>query len=244
MKTLLKTIAAIALMISVTSCANAKSASNSGNVIKKTLTVSSFNDIEVSSAMKVIFEQSNGEYSVVAEIPSRFENKFSFEQSGKSLEFWMKGESNFHDGEEVRLYIKAPSIKGVELSGASTFTAQTINQANKGLDIECSGASRVSIKQLYVKSLSIDCSGASNAGISNISADKISVDCSGASKATISGKAGYVEYDASGASTISAEELLAERGEVDASGVSKIVCNISNVTDWDSSGMSSIKNKN
>ena len=91
--------------------------------------------------------------------------------------------------------------------------------------------------------MDIECSGASNVTISNLNCTKVEAEASGASKVVLKGDTREAEFDASGASNINAENLKASTGEIEASGASKVVANILNLTKRETSGMSTIRNR-
>lgn len=237
MKTFLRCIMTAISVISAIFSTNAAE-----NVIKKNLNVSSFNEIEASSAINVVYTQTNGDYSATVEMSKNDENYFIFEQKGLKIIAKRKSKRHNWNTKSITLYISAPYLVDIELSGASTFKADKINQLNKNLEIDCSGASSFKANKVNANNFSIDCSGASSASVS-VNAKKVEVDCSGASKITISGTANLAEYDASGASSISAADLKANKGEVEASGASNITCSIQNLYSRESSGASKITNK-
>lgn len=231
MKTILKSIVALAMAVTFASFANANPVS------KRTLSVSNFDEIEVSSAIDVVYEQSNGEYSVIAEIPASAESNFYHEQRGRTIKFWTGNNGK----EKVKLYVKSPSLEDVELMGACSFTANSKITTSK-LDVECSGAAAVNIKGVYVGKLSIECKGASTANISDISSGKVEVECVGSSSIILSGKTGFAEYEAKGACIIDASALVADRGEIEVVGSANLTHNTANVISLESAGMSTVKN--
>ncbi|MGM9842747.1 MAG: GIN domain-containing protein [Muribaculaceae bacterium] len=237
MKTFLRCIMTAIAVISAILSTNAAE-----NVVKKNLNVSSFNEIEASSAINVVYTQTNGDFSAAVEMNKKDENYFIFEQKGSKIIAKRKQKKHNWNTKSITLYISAPYLVDIELSGASSFKADKINQLNKNLDIDCSGASSFKVNTINANNFSIDCSGASSASLS-VNAKKIEVDCSGASKVAISGTANLAEYDASGASSISAADLKANKGEVEASGASNVTCSIQNLYRRVSSGASKITNK-
>lgn len=258
MKTFLKCIAvAISLVMTVLS------ASAADTLVKKSYNVSIFNEIEVGGGVQVYYTQTNGTCSASMEISKDYEKYVKFSQESKKIKVKVESKSYKFSNKTVILRISSPSLVDIELDAASSFNANTINQANKEIDIElnaacklnidnliakqvsieCSGASDANIGKITTGELSIDCSGASNTKITAIKATNLEVECTGASKATIAGTANYAEYEASGASKIYASNLKAKRGQAEASGASKIESNIANLERRETSGGSKISNR-
>ncbi len=244
MKTLLKLAFAAAVLFTVTSCSTEANAVNkSDKTITNKLEVSSFHEIEASSVIQVVYTQSQGEYSATVTMPENAEEYFSYKCDGDKLKFWLNNKKHKSIDGDVIVRISSPYISDIDISGASKFSAEKINQVNKDLEIDCSGASSVSIKEAYVNELEADCSGASHIDLLNLNAKSVDIDCSGASGANLSGKTNEAKFDACGASTISAQKLKAKEGKAEASGASNVNCSIENLYSRRSSGASHVNNE-
>lgn len=86
----------------------------------------------------------------------------------------------------------------------------------------------------------IETSGASNVSVKDLKSDKVSLDASGASKLWIQGSVSELGIDISGASNIDAGELAAQKATIDASGASTVSVTVSNELNADASGASKI----
>lgn len=86
----------------------------------------------------------------------------------------------------------------------------------------------------------IEASGVSSVSVKNLKSDKFGLDTSGASKITVQGSAANFTVDVSGASQIDAGELAAENATVGASGASNVTVNVSSKLNADASGASKI----
>ena len=109
----------------------------------------------------------------------------------------IESDGHFSNSNPIKVRISAPDIESVEASGASRVAVT--NLKNSSLDVNTSGASRVSIAG-ETSNLKIDVSGASSASV--FALDHITADASGASKIFYSGTATSVEKKTSGASRI------------------------------------------
>lgn len=203
-----------------------------------------FDEIEISSAIHVQFIQgSASDYSAIIAAPSNVLPYFVLEQEGNEIQMRLKGGVNFNGDSKVVVTLYAPSVKSVEVNGASSFNSACLDLEGKNFELEVSGASSVNIDPLTAAEVEIDASGASNVTIGNITATSVEADASGASTIKLTGSAINGDFDASGASSIKARDLKVVNGKVDASGASSIKANIQNVTKRESSGVSSVSVK-
>ena len=100
----------------------------------------------------------------------------------------------------VGLTITVPTIKEVDLSGATLSKITGFNNLND-LKVEISGASKTLI---------------------DINAKKLNLDVSGASKVELRGSATNLEADIAGACNLEAEQMNIQTADVEASGISKV----------------------
>lgn len=124
-------------------------------------------------------------------MPKYVNEFFKYNNNGNTLELHLDRGWNFDvDSENIVVYISAPCITGVSIAGASTFNAESINQLNKPLNIECAGASKIILSgkanradleaagasRIYAKELKTKSGEVSAVGASSISCniDKLS----------------------------------------------------------------------
>ncbi|HYX39125.1 MAG TPA: DUF2807 domain-containing protein [Oligoflexus sp.] len=138
----------------------------------------------------------------------------------------------------IELFIQAPVIDSIHLSGASSLTGNLAANDEleidtsggstlalgkvqvKNLDIDSSGASKVSLEQFDGKSLTIDSSGGCLVTLDKLNVKKLTVDASGASNINLEGTSEKVDIDVSGGTTVRANRLKAEEVAIEASGAS------------------------
>ncbi len=142
----------------------------------------------------------------------------------------------------IKVYLQMPTIKDLELSGASSLKA-TGKFKTEELEIDLSGASSISGLEIEGLELSVECSGASNLTMAG-DFKNMEVDCSGASTVSINGDSYYFEGEFSGAVTAA---IYGDHNntEVTCSGASKVTLEgetayLKSVT----SGASSLKAEN
>ena len=142
MKKIFKYAIALTAILFIASCSSSREYSDADHKITTTtLDVTSFKRIDVSSSIQVVYTQSK-EYSAKVVMPKYVNEFFKYNNNGNTLELHLDRGWNFDvDSENIVVYISAPCITGVSIAGASTFNAESINQLNKPLNIECAGAS-------------------------------------------------------------------------------------------------------
>jgi len=110
----------------------------------------------------------------------------------------IESDGHFSNSNPIKVRISAPDIESVEASGASRVAVTTLK--NSSLDVNTSGASRVSIAG-ETSNLKIDVSGASSVDAEALRAGNAEVDARGASSASVFAL-DHITADASGASKI------------------------------------------
>ncbi|MDE5858765.1 MAG: DUF2807 domain-containing protein [Muribaculaceae bacterium] len=216
----------------------------SSNIISKNFIVGTFNELDVSSAIAVKFIQSAGETKVVANGPDNLIDRLDISNKNGELTIKYKKNTNirFHGikDKNVTVEVVSPTLSEVELSGASSFSAPSLN--TKNLSIDLSGASVFKVENLVATKTDIDLSGASTVKVKNFSGEKSSIELSGASTADMAGSLNTLKLELSGASTAKLANLVVDNGSVDATGASNAQTNIKN-KNLHASGYSKVNNK-
>ena len=106
-----------------------------------------------------------------------------------------KNDKKFKNG--IKVYLQMPTIKEIELSGASTLKANGVFKTEE-LDIDLSGASSITGLEIEGLDLSVECNGASKLTMAG-DFKNMEVDCSGASTVSINGDSYSFEGEFSGA---------------------------------------------
>lgn len=246
--TILKSLAVVMAMSFTFALAakNIKDIVPSKNTATESRKLASFKDIEVKSAITVKYVQSE-KYSARIQAPSNVLPYIRIKQNGDELEITTQSGLNFKGDPKATVTIYAPTLRDIEISGASTFNAENIQGSQKvsiessgastlnighmamtKCEIESEGASTVNINSLNISSASIECSGASTLNIKGISATDIEVESDGASTANLSGTVNEADIKSSGASTVNAKKLSVNTGTVSASGASTIKARFDN----------------
>jgi hypothetical protein len=118
---------------------------------------------------------------------------------------------------KVHVSVKLPSLRGVEISGASKLVA-----AGLAGDIR------------------VGASGASHLHASATKGEHMAIDASGASRVEIAGAVDDLVIDVSGASTVDARDLVVRKAVVDVSGASTLKLNGQDIS-GDASGASNVQ---
>lgn len=230
----------------------------------KSFNISNFDELKVAGVYDVEYEQTSGNtWSVEVSAPENIMPYVNVKRSGDCLVLSFEKGLSTRGNYDLKAKIKAPVLKEINLSSASSFKAAKINLPGRKLELDATGASDYEIKSVVAseveidlsgastlkcasviaQSIEIDASGASDVDLRNIKANDVEVDASGASDVDLAGKAEEVEIDASGASTVKAASLQAVSGKLVASGASDIKSNVANILLQRATGASSIKNK-
>lgn len=211
------------------------------NIITKTGKCRGIDEIEASTAIKVLYIESNNEEYIVA-APSNVMPYVECEFKGGDLEIGFKNSPGFKGNPNVTLTVYAPSLKKVELNGASSFQSTRITNPNGNMELELSGASSLSLENIVLNKLDLDLNGASSAAVTALKVSVLEAELSGASSADLKGTADYANFDVNGASSLSAKKLTVDKGNVECSGASNAAVNIKSTMQYESSGMSKLSN--
>lgn len=244
---ILKSLAVI-IALSFTFTLAAKEIIPSRNTATESRKLSPFKDIEVSSVVTVKYVKAD-KYSATLQAPSNVLPYIELSHEGDELEITMKSGLSFKGDPKATVTIYAPSLRNIDLGGASTFNAEELLGKNKisiegggastfnighvnvpRFQIEADGATTVNINDITSTSLSIEASGASTLNLKGITASTLKAECSGATTTNLSGTATEASIEAEGASTVNAKKLSVVSGAVSASGASTLKARFDNYT--------------
>lgn len=183
-------------------------------------TVSSFNAIEVSSAINVYLNQANNETLAVSAKNTEDRDRIKTEVSNGTLKIWFndKGIKWKSGDKKMKVYIAFKNLTSIKSSGAS--------------DVFVNG-------KLGGDLLQLDFSGASDFK-GEISVKKLTVHITGASDTYFKGDTQLLEVDASGASDFKGYDLTTEKCEAKASGASSIKITVNKDLSAKASGASNV----
>ncbi|MGN0237488.1 MAG: GIN domain-containing protein, partial [Lepagella sp.] len=188
---------------------------NAETLTQKVYKVSAFERIESSSIIKVKYTQAS-KYDVKVKYNEAGSRIFCFKQVGETIQLYTK-----EDPKKVRnasylieVYVTAPSLEYIGMSGSSTFTSGSITQSNRDLTVAQSGAAKFNVNQVCVKELDIRGSGAARFNGNITAKEDVSIKNSGSAMMSGTIKAPEVEIECSGAakvtSTITTTDLDVE----------------------------------
>ncbi|MFA7272303.1 MAG: head GIN domain-containing protein [Crocinitomicaceae bacterium] len=188
-----------------------------GPLVKRTLNVGTFQEVEVSGAMKLFVRQGDKQSVVVKSHDNVLKHLDAKVRSGR-LEFDLdRGNYNNLD---LSIYITVPTIQYIGASGASEIELQHFDHLNElefdfsgassfvalgedsnidHLIVDISGAGELSAFKLKSKTIDLDLSGASSCEV--FATHQLNIDVSGASEVRYKGNP-RIRQDVSGASSV------------------------------------------
>ena len=211
---------------------NACAKGSESEVISKDIKIESFEKINVSSAIKVIYNQEAFTGTAKVEIRENLLPYLVVNNDGNCLDIYFKEIPRKYRNEKdyTIITVSSPVLTDIEITGASIFTSSQIIQSSP-IDIEISGASQFSCDNLEVvnckaeitgassfqttnfkcgSTLKADISGASSFIASFIENKETNIDVSGAGNAKIGRfKGGDLNLEVSGASSIKVDKVNA-----------------------------------
>jgi hypothetical protein len=209
MRPITRSIVALFLVVGCRSARTTPTPGSAGNI----RALSGFTAVEIGGAVEAevtagqpFSVEVSGEPAAVAEVTTRVK--------GEILEVDRKGSV----GGNVRVSIKLPALRGVEVAGASNVRVAGLS--GEGMRLEASGASRLRATATKGEHLAIDASGASRVDVDGVIDDLVT--------------------DVSGASQVRAKELAVRKAVVDVSGASRLELRGKEIS-GDASGASTVE---
>lgn len=182
--------------------------------------VGSFSKLVVNGPFKIFFSEAK-EYALAVSAKSdETRDHISTQLNNGVLNIGMEkqGIKWWGVNQGLKIYLSAPTLKDIKLSGAVNFYITDVLKSND-LKVSLSGASDVSGK---------------------VDADRLTFILSGASDCEVSGHAEQLQAIVSGASSFKGKKFTAKEAELNASGASTIKVGVQNLLNATASGASNI----
>ncbi|GAB3175021.1 head GIN domain-containing protein [Telluribacter humicola] len=183
----------------------------------RTFNLSNFSKLSMGSAYRIQVKQGSS-FSVTATGEKQDLDDLDAKVSNGTLMIRYKQEKWKNRREQVHINITMPSLDAVDFSGACVANVTGFD-SNKNMDIEVSGASKVTM---------------------DVTAPKVQLELSGASVLTLNGKAEVLNGELSGASVFRGNSFPVREANLGASGASKASVVANSSLTADASGASSI----
>ncbi|TKC04452.1 head GIN domain-containing protein [Pedobacter frigoris] len=211
----LKSLFTFLTLLSIAIVANAQQS--------KTVPISNFNQITVSSGIDLYLTQSTAENIRVSAHPDLLKNVV-IEKEGSTLHVKYKNNiswSKLFKGQDIKVYVNYKQLQSISASGGSDVYTQNTLKADK-LSINASGGADLKL----------------NAMVKNID-----INSSGGADIDLKGSASNMQIDVSGGSDIDALGFVVEYAKVNASGGSDTNINVTKALEANASGGSDINYK-
>lgn len=225
-------IAGIALL-SAGSCSNTGNGagtSSQGAPTQGDKSLRQFNEIKVAGAFQVIYSQGD-KCAVRIEAPQELKDKVITMVDSKELTISTKEElvgvgTNF-SASDVKVYVISPSIKGIELAGAGSFTTSGPIKTTL-LDIDLTGSGLIDITaSTTCTNLEVELTGSGNVKIADVKTERLKTKVTGTGDVNYAMlNAGKVESEITGTGNIILKGNAREHnqsvtgtGKVDATGL-------------------------
>lgn len=188
-------------MLSLSSCDEIfnENFEGKGPIVKRTIKVGSFDEVEVSNSMNLFIRQ-GAKQSVVVESQGNILDQLDAKTRSGRLEIEL--EKGNYRNVDINIYITVPNIKYIGGSGASKVEMSYFDQLRE-LELDFSGATefRAVGKESNVDRLTVDISGAGELKAFLLKCRRIDLDLSGASSCELYATE-VLNLDISGASEV------------------------------------------
>jgi hypothetical protein len=213
---------AAALIITISSCDTfGHRVEGNGKIKSETRNVGNFKRIEVSDNIKLHIKQ-DAAYSLRIDADENLMEYIEVDGGGEELRIRTRNGFNLDPSKSIDVYVSAPSLDGLNASGASDVDSENTLSSSGTFDMDVSGASNVDI---------------------DVKAPKVRAGLSGASRAILRGETKDLVLNGSGASELRCFDMLSENTDVDVSGASNADVFASVSLKADASGASNVRYK-
>lgn len=199
-----------------------------GKVIENDLTLPAFSAIDAEGVVCVIFTQ-DSTCSVSVRANEKCLDAYKFEVRKDELNIKLKDSKSSYDKKTpgVTLYVSAPLLTSVELSGAGKVEMRNQTDMQGILEVELNGACNFVVDTLLVDGLDLEANGAAKCTLAKVSAKEdieieingagdisanvfcqdLRVELNGASKGVFTGECQKIVCDENGASKVDFSNL-------------------------------------
>ena len=168
----------------------------SGNIITKEVSVTSFDQLDISGVFSLMLIQGNKE-EVKIEADDNLQSLFEVKNEGSKLTIGMKKDVNIHGKIKMKVYITFKNLKSMDLKTVGNVTSEA-NMSFNDLDINNKSVGNVDLK-LTTQNLTIQ-----NKSVGNVK---------------LNGKADNVTIKNKGVGSIQAASFVVQKMDIDNSGV-------------------------
>lgn len=219
-----------AILLSSCNVMNGNTVKPSEKRIQKEYTgqLETFDKIETSTAINVVYTQSNEPQKVVLDVPENMVEFVSLKVNNGKLDVSFKGMHSINGNHKTTVYVSGPAINKFETSSAGSIYLKNGVKYDGEVAIESSSAGNVYVegmvkaKTLYIESssagnikidgaevdlLGADCSSAGNIKVKNIKANTVSAEASSAGDITLEGNCRVLNKEKSSAGDIDTKNL-------------------------------------
>lgn len=210
----------------------------SGETVTRTYDSSGFTRLEAGNGFTVTVQRGD-EYAVSVSVDDNLvEQHLQVELRGETLRIRLAPRWRYV-GVAATATVTMPSLRGVEVSGASTVDVSGFASGDP-LEVELSGSSSLGLADVRVGGVTFELSGASRA-VGELEAQDLVGDVSGGSALEVRGSAGTARLDASGGSRLTLSSLEAGDAGLELSGGSQAVVLVTGMLNADVSGGSRLE---
>ena len=146
--------------------------------LNKPTAMQPFDEVTVSNAFKVIYEQ-GAEHIVRVEASEEAFQQMTVYVKDSELRIRPTVKNPKMSFKEIKVFVTSPTIKSIEIAGSGVFAASNkINVAND-LDVEIAGSGKVLLADVTCKDSDMEIAGSGNIEVGNIAAKDVNAEIAG-----------------------------------------------------------------
>lgn len=231
-----------AVALTALGIAGAMSLSAQVPVVTRSVKVSNFSGIDVTTGIEVVYVPSS-EVSASIQAPKNVIDRVKVSQLGEMLNISFNGKGGLRTKDKVKVTVSSPLVNTMRASaGAEIKCRSTIEAGNRNLTASASSGAEIDLIGVNCRNFEATASAGAEIDVNRLNCTAVAASSSAGAEIDLGGKASSVNLSASSGSQIDAASLVAESGSATASAGATIKCNITGKTQFTTSGGGNVKN--
>lgn len=186
--------------------------------INETTAIQPFDEVDITGAFKVIYEQKEN-YSVRVEASEQAFKEMTVYVKDRELRIRKSVAKPTAQLGNVKIYVSSPDIKMVDITGSGLFAASDAITLSNELNVDVTGSGKALLTSVTCPKTVFDVTGSGNIEVGNLKVDEAHADVTGSGKinlGTLNCK--NLNVDITGSGDMNCDNINADAADVDISG--------------------------
>ena len=186
--------------------------------INETTAMQPFDEVDITGAFKVIYEQKDN-YSVRVEASEQAFKEMTVYVKDRELRIRKSVAKPTAQLGNVKIYVSSPDIKMVDITGSGLFAASDAITLSNELNVDVTGSGKALLASVTCPKTVFDVTGSGNIEVGSLKADEAHADVTGSGKinlGTLNCK--NLNVDITGSGDMNCDNINADTADIDISG--------------------------